>query len=98
MLLIETVKTLIQTQIMGPHEKNIKRISILHQSMSVLKWINNFQPTSVNLQNSMMPSELYETSEHTKLILSDLESKTPLGFLNSHKNTISSSLFGELHK
>ena len=64
--------------------------------MSVLKWINNFKPTSVNLQDSVMPAELYETSEHTKLILSDIENKTPLAFLNSHKNTISTSLFGEL--
>ena len=66
--------------------------------MSVLKWIDNFKPTSINLQDSMMPSELYETSEHTKLILSDIENKTPLGYLNSHKSTISTSLFGELQK
>ena len=42
----------------------------------------------------MMPSELYETTEYTKMILNDIENKTPLGFLTKHaKGEISSTLF-----
>ena len=40
--------------------------------MSVLKWINNFKPKGINLCDSMMPSELYETTEYTKEILKDI--------------------------
>ena len=71
-LLVEAMKTLVSQQKESATSKQNKRMYILQQGMSVLNWVSNFEPQSVNADDLVLPNELKKMSNYTKKLLNDL--------------------------
>jgi len=70
-LLVEAMKTLVSQQKESSTSKQNKRMYILQQGMSVLNWVSNFEPQSVNADDLVLPNELKKMSNYTKKLLND---------------------------
>jgi hypothetical protein len=68
-LLVEAMKTLVSQQKESSTSKQNKRMYILQQGMSVLHWVSNFEPQSVNADDLVLPNELKKMSNYTKKLL-----------------------------
>ena len=49
------------------HHKNL--MYILQQAVNVCRWINDFDPQNVNIEDLMLPNELKQLNDHSKTLV-----------------------------
>ena len=64
---------------------NKSSIGILQQGLSIAKWINRFNPESINTNDLMLPKQLHEFHDSVNEALDEIEKSIAPNYLKGPK-------------